>query len=54
MTRTVFSSGLLVATLLTGGCATKKYVQNTTAPIQAKLAIRPARTVSRSSRLRLI
>jgi len=37
MTRTVFSSGLLVATLLTGGCATKKYVQNTTAPIQAKV-----------------
>jgi OmpA-OmpF porin, OOP family len=37
MTRTFFSAGLLAATLLTGGCATKKYVQNTTAPIQAKV-----------------
>lgn len=37
MTRTIFSAGLLAATLLTGGCATKKYVQNTTAPIQAKV-----------------
>jgi len=37
MTRTILSAGLLAATLLTGGCATKKYVQNTTAPIQAKV-----------------
>ena len=37
MTRTILSSGLLAATLLTGGCATKKYVQDTTAPIQAKV-----------------
>jgi OOP family OmpA-OmpF porin len=37
MTRIVLSAGLLAATLLTGGCATKKYVQNTTAPIQAKV-----------------
>jgi OmpA-OmpF porin, OOP family len=37
MTRITFSAGLLAATLLTGGCATKKYVQNTTAPIQAKV-----------------
>ncbi len=37
MTRTFFTAGLLAATLLTGGCATKKYVQNTTAPIQAKV-----------------
>ncbi len=37
MTRTALSAGLLAATLLTGGCATKKYVRNTTAPIQAKL-----------------
>ena len=37
MTRTFLSAGLLAATLLTGGCATKKYVQNTTAPIQAKV-----------------
>jgi outer membrane protein OmpA-like peptidoglycan-associated protein len=37
MTRTFLSTGLLAATLLTGGCATKKYVQNTTAPIQAKV-----------------
>jgi outer membrane protein OmpA-like peptidoglycan-associated protein len=37
MTRTVFGAGILAATLLTGGCATKKYVQNTTAPIQAKV-----------------
>ena len=37
MTRAFLSAGLLVATLLTGGCATKKYVQNTTAPIQAKV-----------------
>lgn len=37
MTRTFLSAGVLAATLLTGGCATKKYVQNTTAPIQAKV-----------------
>jgi outer membrane protein OmpA-like peptidoglycan-associated protein len=37
MKRITFSAGLLAATLLTGGCATKKYVQNTTAPIQAKV-----------------
>jgi outer membrane protein OmpA-like peptidoglycan-associated protein len=37
MTRTTLSAGLLAATLLTGGCATKKYVQTTTAPIQAKV-----------------
>ena len=37
MTRTVLSAGILAATLLTGGCATKKYVQTTTAPIQAKV-----------------
>jgi len=37
MTRTILSAGLLAATLLTGGCATKKYVQTTTAPIQAKV-----------------
>jgi OOP family OmpA-OmpF porin len=37
MTRTIFSAGVLAAMLLTGGCATKKYVQNTTAPIQAKV-----------------
>ncbi|MGA3040986.1 MAG: OmpA family protein [Bryobacteraceae bacterium] len=37
MTRTFLSTGLLAATLLTGGCATKKYVQQTTAPIQAKV-----------------
>jgi OmpA-OmpF porin, OOP family len=37
MTRIIFSASLLAATLLTGGCATKKYVQNTTAPIQAKV-----------------
>jgi len=37
MTRTMLSTGLLAATLLTGGCATKKYVQQTTAPIQAKV-----------------
>jgi OOP family OmpA-OmpF porin len=28
---------ILAGTLLTGGCATKKYVRNTTAPIQAKV-----------------
>jgi len=37
MTRTVFGAGILAATLLTGGCATKKYVQTQTAPIQAKV-----------------
>ncbi|HTQ56730.1 MAG TPA: OmpA family protein [Bryobacteraceae bacterium] len=37
MTRTAIGAGLLAATLLAGGCATKKYVQNTTAPIQAKV-----------------
>jgi len=37
MTRTILSAGLLAATLLTGGCATKKYVQTTAAPIQTKV-----------------
>jgi outer membrane protein OmpA-like peptidoglycan-associated protein len=37
MTRTIFSTGILAAALLTGGCATKKYVQQTTTPIQAKV-----------------
>jgi len=37
MTRTLSSVGILAATLMIGGCATKKYVQNTTAPIQAKV-----------------
>jgi OOP family OmpA-OmpF porin len=37
MTRTILSAGVVAATLLTGGCATKKYVQTTTAPIQAKV-----------------
>lgn len=37
MTRTVFSAGILAAALLAGGCATKKYVRNTAAPIQAKV-----------------
>jgi OmpA-OmpF porin, OOP family len=37
MTRTVMSASLLTAALLTGGCATKKYVQTTEAPIQAKV-----------------
>jgi OOP family OmpA-OmpF porin len=37
MTRTVFSVGILAAALLAGGCATKKYVRNTAAPIQAKV-----------------
>src|SRR5204863_601484 len=30
-------SMLLTGALLTGGCATKKYVRNTAAPIQAKV-----------------
>ncbi len=37
MTRTVFSAGILVAAMLAGGCATKKYVRNTVAPVQAKV-----------------
>lgn len=37
MTRTILSASLVAATLLTGGCATKKYVRNNTAPIQAKV-----------------
>jgi len=36
-TRTILSAGLVAATLITSGCATKKYLQNTTAPIQAKV-----------------
>ena len=28
---------IVTGALLAGGCATKKYVQNTTAPIQAKV-----------------
>jgi OOP family OmpA-OmpF porin len=37
MTRTILSTGIVAAALLTGGCATKKYVQQTTTPIQAKV-----------------
>jgi len=37
MTRITLTGGLLAATLLSGGCATKKYVQTTTAPIQARV-----------------
>jgi OmpA-OmpF porin, OOP family len=37
MTRTVISAGILAVALLSGGCATKTYVRNTTAPIQAKV-----------------
>ena len=37
MTRIAFSAGLATALLFTGACATKKYVRNTTAPIQAKV-----------------
>ena len=37
MTRTILSAGIVAASLIAGGCATKKYVQNTTAPIQTKL-----------------
>jgi outer membrane protein OmpA-like peptidoglycan-associated protein len=33
----IFATTILTGALLTGGCATKKYVGNTTAPIQAKL-----------------
>jgi outer membrane protein OmpA-like peptidoglycan-associated protein len=31
------TTGILIGALLAGGCATKKYVRNTTAPIQAKV-----------------
>jgi OOP family OmpA-OmpF porin len=37
MRHTTFRAVLFAAALLFGGCATKKYVQNTTAPIQAKV-----------------
>jgi len=38
MTRIVFGAGLVAATFFTfTGCATKTYVRNTTAPIQAKV-----------------
>jgi outer membrane protein OmpA-like peptidoglycan-associated protein len=37
MTRFILSAGLLGAALLAGGCATKKYVQETAAPIQTKV-----------------
>jgi len=37
MTRTILSTSILAAAMLTGGCATKKYVQQTTTPIQAKV-----------------
>jgi len=35
--RNAFSAGIFAVVLLTGGCATKKYVQETTAPIQSKV-----------------
>ena len=37
MTRFILTASLLAATLLIGGCATKKYVQQQNAPIQAKV-----------------
>ena len=37
MTRNFLSAGILAVVLLTGGCATKKYVQQATAPIQARV-----------------
>ena len=33
----VATSCVLSLTLIAGGCATKKYVRNTTAPVQAKV-----------------
>jgi outer membrane protein OmpA-like peptidoglycan-associated protein len=37
MTRIILTASLATGALLMGGCATKKYVQETTAPIQAKV-----------------
>src|SRR5262244_2658991 len=37
MTKHLAMSMLLTGAMLTGGCATKKYVRNTAAPIQAKV-----------------
>jgi outer membrane protein OmpA-like peptidoglycan-associated protein len=37
MTRIVLSAGLVAATFFSGACATKTYVRNTAAPIQAKV-----------------
>ncbi len=37
MTRLLATTCILTGALLAGGCATKKYVQNTAAPIQAKV-----------------
>jgi len=35
--KSLLATCILTAALLTGGCATKKYVRNTTAPVQAKV-----------------
>src|SRR6266404_1039770 len=35
--KTLAMSMILTGAMLSGGCATKKYVRNTTAPIQAKV-----------------
>ena len=35
--RTLLATCIVTAALLAGGCATKKYVRNTTTPIQAKV-----------------
>lgn len=35
--KTILATSILTATLITGGCATKKYVRNTSAPIQTRV-----------------
>lgn len=35
--KSLLLTGIAAAALLTGGCATKKYVRNTTSPVQAKV-----------------
>jgi OmpA-OmpF porin, OOP family len=37
MRQSIATTSILIATLVAGGCATKKYVRNTAAPIQAKV-----------------
>jgi outer membrane murein-binding lipoprotein Lpp len=61
----VVATCIIMGTLLAGGCATKKYVRNTTAPVQAKVdqigeqtnrnsqSIEPNLCTRRTSRLRV-
>jgi outer membrane protein OmpA-like peptidoglycan-associated protein len=51
MKTTLATTCIVAAALLAGGCATKKYVRNTTAPIQARIDQVDDRTTKNSQRI---